>query len=205
MDWRCVFTVSIFRAKPWTQTQWRLTERAPVCVMCGAGLPPAWASRDSCSGGGRTVPAGSQLTCQPVRLSARRWVSLPGPAGCRCRWPQALALTVSSLLGVGCWPVQVWTCVRRTEGKEAAVPAGSLPAPLSPRLAQCPPRPRGPTQLLSGRFRPIPTASFKEVVGSAVSLSESGECFGAHLTGGAGWPATAHLSVSLTPPLSRHM
>lgn len=159
MDWRCVFTVSIFRAKPWTQTQWSLTEWAPVCVMCEAGLPPAWASRDSCSGGGRTIPAGSQLTCQLVHSSARRWVSLPGPAGCRCCWPQALALTVSSLLslGVGRWPVQVWTCVWRTEGEEAAVPAGGLPALLSPRLVQCPPHPRGPTQPLSGRFRPIPT------------------------------------------------
>lgn len=80
-----------------------------------------------------------------------------------------------------------------------------MPAPLSPRLVQCPPHPRGPTQPLSGCFRPIPTASFKEVVGSAISLSESREHFGAHLSGGAGRPGTAHLSVSLTPPLGRHV
>ena len=35
VDGWCVFTVSIFRAKPWMQTQRNLTEWAPVCVMCG--------------------------------------------------------------------------------------------------------------------------------------------------------------------------
>lgn len=41
--------------------------------------------------------------------------------------------------------------------REAAVPR-----PAQPRLVQCPPTHRDPS--LYGMFRPIPTASFKEVV-----------------------------------------
>ena len=33
VDGWCVFTVSIFRAKPWRQTQWNLTEWHP-CALC---------------------------------------------------------------------------------------------------------------------------------------------------------------------------
>lgn len=45
-----------------------------------------------------------------------------------------------------------------------------MPAPLSPRLVQCPPTHRDPLSLCRGMFQTDPHRLFKEVVGSAISL-----------------------------------